>query len=85
MLLSFRDMDKNGRNKVLKLNRILYELNQIPGAFWEYNLQNINEYVCPKTNTDPCLYINDKVVAVCYVDSILFWSSCGQYILDLVE
>ena len=36
MLLGFKQYDKSGKAKVLKLKRILYGLRQSPRAFWKF-------------------------------------------------
>ncbi len=32
---------------------------------------------------DPCLFVGDHVIAICYVDDILFWSKDDKHIHDL--
>ena len=28
----------------------------------------------PQSELDPCLFIGDKVICICYVDDLLFWA-----------
>jgi hypothetical protein len=69
--------------KVLKLKKTLYGLRQSPRAFWKY-LTNAMEAVGMKVSKlDPCLFVGDKVMAVAFVDDILFWSTDEAYINEL--
>ena len=36
------------------------------------------------SKSDPCLFVSDCVVDVCFVDDILFWSRDESYINELV-
>ena len=63
---------KNG--KVLKLKKTLYGLKQSPRMFWKYLTKSMEECGLKQSALDPCLFIGEKVVAVCYVDDILFFA-----------
>ena len=58
--------------KVLKLRRTLDGLRQSPRAFWKYMVEEICSM--PQSELDPCLFIGDKVICICYVDDLLFWA-----------
>ena len=64
----------NGRTKVLKLFKTLYGLCQNPRAFWKYITTKMELCGMVQSNIDPCLFIGKKVMAIIYVDDILFWS-----------
>ena len=32
---------------------------------------------------DPCLFVGDRVICICYVDDLLFWSRDEKYITEL--
>ena len=70
----FEVKGNNVRNKVLKFNKMLYGLRQSPRAFWKYITSNMELYGMVHSNIDPYLFIGDKVMAIIYVDGILFWS-----------
>ena len=70
----FKVKGKNGRNKVLNLKKTLYGLRQIPRAFWKYMTSEMELCGMVQSNMDPCLFIGEKLMAIIYVDDILFWS-----------
>ena len=69
MPLGFR---KEGH--VLSLRKTLYGLRQSPRAFWKYLTEKMESVGLRQSDFDPCLFIGDTVIAVCFVDDILFWS-----------
>ena len=76
MPVCFKLKGKNGRNKVLKFKKTLYGLRQIPRAFWKYMTYKIELCGMLQTNMDPCLFIDDKFMAVIYVDDFVLVSGC---------
>lgn len=60
--------------KCLKLKRSLYGLKQAPRCFWKYLVETMGAVGMQQSEHDPCLFIGDKVIAVAYVDDILFWA-----------
>ena len=70
----FEVKGKNGRPKVLTLFKMLYGLRQSPRVFWKYMTAKIKLCGMQQSKMDPCLFIGDKVMAIIYVDDILFWS-----------
>ena len=73
---------KNGRNKVLKLKKMLYGLRQTPRVFWKYMTSKMELCGMVQSNMDPCLSIDEKLMAIIYVDDILCWSVDGNEIHD---
>lgn len=78
MPLGFR---KQG--KVLKLKKTLYGLRQSPRAFWQFLTKAMIGAGMKVSKSDPCLFVSEKVIAVAFVDDILFWSSDVAYINEL--
>ena len=37
----------------------------------------------PQSKVDPCLFVGKKVIAICYVDDLLFWARDENDIHDL--
>ena len=70
----FRQKGKNGKHKVLKLNKTLYGLRQSPRLFWKYMVQKMEMCGMQQSNLDPCLFIGEKVICICYVDDLIFWA-----------
>ena len=69
MPLGFR---KHG--KVLKLKKTLYGLRQSPHSFWKYLTKAMKACGMEVSKIDPCLFVGEKVLSICYVDDILFWA-----------
>ena len=60
--------------KVLKLKKTLYGLCQSPRAFWKYMVEKMESSGMKQSSFDPCLFIGEKVICVCYVDDLIFWA-----------
>ena len=60
------------KGKVLKLKKTLYGLCQSPIAFWKYMVEKMELCGVPQSEFDPCLFIGEKVICICYVDDLLF-------------
>ena len=71
------------KGKVLKLKKTLYGLRQSPRAFWQYLTKAMIGAGMRVSKSDPCLFVSEKVIAVAFVDDILFWSSDEAYINEL--
>ena len=78
MPLGFRQ-----KGKVLRLKKTLYGLRQSPRAFWEYLTKAMKNVGMTVSKLDPCLFIGNRVMAVAFVDDILFWSTDEAYINEL--
>ena len=70
----FEVKGKNGKNKVLRLKKALYGLCQSPRDFWDYMMSKMELCGLVQSKMDPCLFIGKKVMAIIYVDDILFWA-----------
>lgn len=70
--------------KVLKLRKSLYGLRQAPRLFWEYLTRSMESSGLKQSNLDPCLFVGAEVVAVVYVDDILFFSRSEKSIETLM-
>ena len=71
------------RGKVLKLRKTLYGLRQSPRAFWKYMVQKMEACGMPQSKLDPCLFVGEKVICVCFVDDLLFWARDSEDIHKL--
>ena len=81
----FKQYDKHGRPKVLKLKRALYGLRQSPRAFWLHLTEKLERCGLKQSKLDPCLFIGNKVICIVYVDDLLFWSPKEEFINELAE
>jgi hypothetical protein len=66
------------QGKVLKLKKTLYGLRQSPRAFWKYLVERMEMCGMVQSKLDPCLFIGTKVIAISYVDDLIFWSRDKQ-------
>eukprot|EP00804_Cyclotella_cryptica_P025289 CCRYP_010373-RB/>CCRYP_010373-RB protein AED:0.34 eAED:0.34 QI:0/-1/0/1/-1/0/1/0/497 len=73
------------QGKVLKLKKTLYGLRQSPRAFWLYLTEKMNLCGMEQSTLDPCLFIGEKVICICYVDDLIFWAMDGAYIDALAD
>ena len=69
--------------KVLSLKSTLYGLRQSPRAFWKYMVEKMEAVGLKQSNIDPCLFVGERVIAISYVDDILFWSKSDESIHDV--
>ena len=69
------------KEKVLKLKSTLYGLHQDPHTFWKY-LEKQKECGMSQSMLDPCLFIGEKVICMCFVDVMLFWSNDEAHICE---
>jgi len=71
------------QGKILKLKKTLYGLRQSPQMFWKYLTRAMEASRMEVSTLDPCLFVGDKVICICYVDDILFWAKDKAYINEL--
>jgi hypothetical protein len=71
------------KGKVLKLKKTLYGLRQSPRAFWQCLTKAMKAVGMQVSKLDPCLFVGERVMAVAYVDDILFWATDEAYINEL--
>ena len=70
--------------KCLKLKKSLYGLRQAPRCFWKYLTSTMDKCGLKQSVHDPCMFVGEKVIAVAYVDDILFWSAKQTDIHDVM-
>ena len=59
---------------VLKLNRSVYGIKQAPRNFFNYLKKHLKRQGLKQSEFDPCLFVGVKVIAIVYVDDILFFA-----------
>ena len=57
--------------KVLKLQKTLYGLFQVPHTFWKYLVEKLEVCGMSQSKLD---FIGQNVIFIHYVDDLLFWS-----------
>jgi hypothetical protein len=77
---------KRGSNLVLKLKRSVYGLKQAPRYFFKYLCGHMQskEVGLKQSQHDPCLFIGKDVIAVVYVDDILFFAQKEDIIVNTI-
>ena len=79
-----RGFKKDG--KVLRLNKALYGLRSAPRAFFSHLKSNLEAIGFRQaTNVDPCLFISDKVICVCYVDDTCLYAAKSEDIDEVIR
>lgn len=75
----------NEEEQVLKLRRSLYGLVQAP-LYWGNHLKNALHNVGLKQSvSDPCMYIGDELIALTYVDDVLFFGKSAPMIESKIK
>ena len=70
---------------VLRLRRHLYGLRTSPRAFWKYLVEKMEMCGMKQSQFDPCFFVGENVLAISYVDDILFWSKDEKEIEKLAR
>jgi hypothetical protein len=78
-----REFGEDG--KVLKLKKSLYGLKQSPMNFFLQLKGKVEKVGFTQSENDPCLFMNDNVICIVYVDDTLFYYPKESYILEAIE
>jgi transposase InsO family protein len=71
---------ERGTGLVLKLKKSVYGLKQAPRYFFTHLSRKMELCGLKQSNKDPCLFIGKTVIAVVYVDDVLFYSKSDDEI-----
>jgi hypothetical protein len=71
---------ERGTGLVLKLKKSVYGLKQAPRYFFTHLSKKMELCGLKQSNKDPCLFIGKTVIAVVYVDDVLFYSKSDDEI-----
>jgi hypothetical protein len=71
---------ERGTGLVLKLKKSVYGLKQAPRYFFTHLSKKMELCGLKQSNKDPCLFIGKTVIAVVYVDDVLFYSKSNDEI-----
>jgi hypothetical protein len=72
-------------NEVLRLKRTLYGLKQSAWYFFEYITERLIKQGLSASKLDPCLFINNSLIVIIYVDDILIYGWFEAEILNLIK
>jgi hypothetical protein len=75
---------RRGENLVLSLNKSVYGLRQAPRYFFQHLKERLEKCGLKQSPKDPCLFVGTSVIAVVYVDDILFYSRSQEEISKVV-
>ncbi|KAL7449554.1 hypothetical protein ACHAXS_000207, partial [Conticribra weissflogii] len=81
--LAFKRRGSSRKFKVICLKKNLYGLHQSPCVFWKYITKKLDNCGLPQALLDPCLFIGEKDVAMCYDDDVIFWATNEKDIFDM--
>jgi hypothetical protein len=76
---------KRGEGLVLKLKRSVYGLRQAPRYFFQFLTKHMEAIGLAQSKKDPCLFIGNDIIAVVYVDDILFFARDDSRITDVID
>lgn len=74
-----------GKDLVLSLSRSVYGLRQAPRYFFEHLSHKLSLCGLKQSDNDPCLFIGKEVLAVIYVDDVLFYSKSTIAIDNIID
>lgn len=69
----------------LKLHKSVYGLVQAPRNFFKYLVEQFEAEGMHQSDSDPCLFVGKKVIAIVYVDDILFFSKDDSEIETVIK
>ena len=72
-------------NEVLRLKRTLYGLKQSPRYFFEYITERLIKQGLSVSKFDPCLFMNNSLIVIIYVDDILIYGRSEAEIDNLIK
>ena len=73
-----RGFNRGRGDEVLRLKQTLYGLKQSPRYFFEYLSERLIKLGLSPSKNNPCLFMNDKLIVIIYVDNILIYGCKGQ-------
>jgi hypothetical protein len=80
-----RGFHRGNGDEVLRLKRTLYGLKQSPRYFFEYITERLVKQNLHASKFDPCLFMNDSLIIIIYVDDILIYARTEVEIDSLIE
>ena len=75
----------DGEDYVLKLKKSLYGLKQAPMLWFETLRKSLLDRGFKQSEQDPCLFLKDDIVALVYVDDVLFFARTDELIDEVIE
>ena len=77
--------NKDGQDKVLKLNTSLYGLKQAPRTFFQKLKEGLIERGFVQSDQDPCLFLKKNMICVVYVDDTIIAGPSKSDIEDEIK
>ena len=74
-----------GNDVVMKLNKSLYGLRQAPKTFYDHMVAGLVAQGFRVSKHDPCLYIHPDMLAISWVDDVVFVSRDGKKIEAMIQ
>ena len=76
---------EGGDDMVMKLNKSLYGLRQAPKTFYDHMVSGLIAQGFRVSKHDPCLYIHPDMLAISWVDDVVFVSRDGIKIEKMIQ
>ena len=79
---------EEGENVLLEMPLCLrkkgkvYGSHQVPCVFWKHLVEKLEVCGMSQSKLNLCLFIGEKVMCICYVDDLLFWSQDEAHIKE---
>jgi hypothetical protein len=80
-----RGFNRGNGDEVLRLKRTLYGLKQSPRYFFQYISERLIKQNLRASEFDPCLFMNESLIVIVYVDDILIYGRNEAEIDNLIE
>ena len=74
-----------GEDMVMKLNKSLYGLRQAPKTFYDHMVSGLVAQGFRVSKHDPCLYIHPDMLAISWVDDVVFVSRDARKIESMIQ
>ena len=74
-----------GEDMVLRLNKSLYGLRQAPKTFYDHMVSGLVAQGFKVSKNDPCLYIHPEMIAISWVDDVVFVAHDSKKIEAMIQ
>ena len=71
--------DSKSLGKSLNCEKLCMDYAKAKKKFWQYVVEKMEACNMPQSTLDPCLFVGDKVVCICYVDDLIFWGKISMH------
>ena len=80
-----RGFHRGNGDEVLRLKHTLYGLKQSPRYFFAYLTERLMKQNLQPSKFDPCLFMNESLIVIIYVDDVLVYDKQEADINNLIQ